>query len=382
MRFCTGFVALALLCVPPFEALASPGNITTAPVAYVVDMGSGIVLLDKAADRPIAPASMTKMMTAYVAFDHIERGKLRESDKFRVKAATWKKWQNRGSSMFLKPGQDIPVRDLISGMITISGNDAALVLAESVAGSEARFTKHMNATATRLGMTSSHFATVNGWPDGGKTMTTARDLAVLSARTISDFPTLYDAYYGQQSFRWNNITQPNRNPLLGVTSGADGLKTGHTNDAGYCFAGSAKQKGRRVVIVLAGLGSSKARAAESRRLMQWAFDAWRIDRLFRANKTVATLPVQLGNRRTLTVVARQPLALALSIEDSRNYQLVVRYKGPLKAPIKRGTQIALLVAKFQDGTERTMPLYAATSVDRAGFFVRALNGLRELVDPS
>ncbi len=382
MRFSTGFVALALLCVPPCEAIAGPSYDTNAPVAYVVDVGSGIVLFDKAADRPIAPASMTKMMTAYVAFDHIGRGKLRESDRFRVNENAWKKWQNKGSSMFLKPGQDIPVRDLISGMVTISGNDAALVLAEGVAGSESGFIKQMNDTATQLGMTSSRFATVNGWPDSGKTITTARDLAVLSARTISDFPKLYDAYYGQQSFRWNNITQPNRNPLLGITSGADGLKTGHTNDAGYCFAGSAKQKGRRVIIVLAGLGSSEARAAESRRLMKWAFDAWRIDRLFRANKTVAMLPVQLGKQRTLAVAARQPLALALSIEDIRNYQLVVRHKGPLKAPIKRGTQMALLVAKFQDGTERTMPLYAATSVDRAGFFVRAFNGLRELFDPS
>jgi D-alanyl-D-alanine carboxypeptidase (penicillin-binding protein 5/6) len=382
MRLNIGLVAVALFCVSSCEAVARPGYNSAAPVAYVVDMGSGIVLFEKAADKRIAPASMTKMMTAYVAFNHLARGEMKESDTFRVNPTTWKKWQNTGSSMFLKPGQDVPVRDLLSGMITISGNDAALVLAEGIGGSEAGFIKKMNATAARLGMTSSHFATVNGWPDGGKTQTTARDLAVLSARTIQDFPKLHDSYYGQQSFRWNNISQPNRNPLLGVIPGADGLKTGHTNEAGYCFAGSAKQKGRRVIMIVAGLPSSQARALESRRLMRWAFDAWRIDSLFRANVAVAKLPVQLGNQRTVAVGTRAPLALALSIEDSRNYQLVVRYKGPLKAPIERGAQIALLVAKFQDGTERKMPLYAATSVNRAGFLMRAFNGLRALTDLS
>lgn len=382
MRFCICLVAIALLGAPFCEAAARPRFESAAPVAYVVDMGSGLVLLDKAAEKPIAPASMTKMMTAYVVFDHITRGDLRESDSFRVSERTWRKWTNTGSSMFLKPKQRVPVRDLLSGMITLSGNDAALVLAEGVGGSEGEFIVAMNVTAQKLGMANSHFATVNGWPDGGKTQTTARDLAVLSARTIRDFPMLYATYYGQKSFRWNNIRQMNRNPLLGMIDGADGLKTGHTSGAGYCLVGSAKQQGRRVIIVVAGLPTSQLRAEESRRMVQWAFDAWRIDALYPANAVVARLPVQIGNQRMLAATTRRPFALALSIEDNRHYQLVVRYKGPLKAPIKRGAQVALLVAKFQDGTERKMPLYAVTSVDRAGFLVRALNGLRNLVDPS
>lgn len=366
---------VALAC----HVSAEPQFRSAAPIAYVVDMASGRILLDENAQKPIPPASMAKMMTAYVVFDLIHRGKLDANTKFRVRPAIWKRWNNTGSSMFLKANEDVRVSDLLHGLISLSGNDAAIVLAEGVAGSEAAFTKKMNEAAAHIGMRNSHFATANGWPDAGKTRTTAQDLALLGARTIRDFPTLYHRFYGETGFAWNNIRQINRNPILGVIDGADGLKTGHTSEAGYCFTGTAQQGGRRVMMVVAGLGSAQARANESARVMRWAFQNWRMERLYSAKARVMRLPVQMGNSRSVVVSAKSPVIVTLPRGEKGNYTLFVRYTGPLKAPIKRGTQVAQLVAKFEDGTEQIMPLLADESVAPAGFFMRAYNGLLSLV---
>jgi serine-type D-Ala-D-Ala carboxypeptidase (penicillin-binding protein 5/6) len=275
--------------------------------------------------------------------------------------------------MLLKPGQQLSVESLLHGVITVSGNDAAVVLAEGITGTEAAFTQLMNAKAKQLGMRDSEFHTANGWPDSGRTLTTARDLAVLGTRTIHDFPELYRKYYGLGHYRWNNITQPNRNPLLGRVSGADEVKTGHTGQAGYCFTGTAEQNGRRIMMVVAGLGTTEARANESRRFLQWGFSAWRVQLLYNAQSVVATLPVQLGELSSIQAIAPRKLALALPARDAQRYKLFVRYTGPIKAPLKKGTQVAVLVAKFENGTERIMPLVAARSVAKAGYFGRLLN---------
>ena len=206
---------------PPFE--------TPAPVAYLVDLSSEAVLYSKDADRRMPPASMAKMMTAYIVFAMLSDGKLKLNQKFTVKTDTWKKWNNVGSTMFLAPNEQVTVENLLHGTITVSGNDAAIALAEGIAGTEAGFVDRMNAMATKLGMKDSYFGTPNGWPDEGKTLTTARDLTLLGARTINDYPALYRKFYGQTEFRWANITQADRNPLLGKIAGADGLKTGHTD---------------------------------------------------------------------------------------------------------------------------------------------------------
>lgn len=354
---------------------------STAPIAYVVDMASGKVLLSEHAQKQVPPASMAKMMTAYVVFDLIQRGKLDENAKFRVRPTTWKRWNSTGSSMFLKANEEVRVSDLLHGLISLSGNDAAVVLAEGIAGSEAAFTDKMNDTAERLGMRNSHFATANGWPDAGKTQTTAQDLALLGARTIQDFPSLYRRFYGEAGFGWNNVRQVNRNPILGIVDGADGMKTGHTSEAGYCFTGTAEQNGRRVMMVIAGLGSAQSRATESMRVMRWAFENWRIERLYNANAHIMRLPVQLGNALSVAVTTKKPIVVTLPRDGKDDYTLFVRYTGPLKAPIKRGAQVAQLVAKFEDGTEQIMPLLADESVAPAGFFTRAFNGLRSLVTP-
>jgi serine-type D-Ala-D-Ala carboxypeptidase (penicillin-binding protein 5/6) len=372
------FIILAASLVSA-SAVARPQYESTAPIAYMVDMASGAVLVHKGSRQKIPPASMAKMMTAYVAFDLIAKGKLKPETKFTVRPEVWKAWNNTGSTMFLKPNEKVRVSDLLHGVVTLSGNDASIALAEGIAGSETAFVARMNATAKYLGMKDSHFGTANGWPDSGRTFSTAHDLALLGARTIHDFPILYRQYYGQSEFRWNNVTQPNRNPILGKIAGADGVKTGHTDEAGYCFTGTAEQKGRRIMLVVAGLTSMSARADESIKMMRWGFEAWRAQPLFRANRVVAHIPLQLGTESRIAVIAPRNLALALPANDAPRYKLFVRYRGPVKAPLKKGTEVAQLVAKFSNGTEQIMPLVASKSVSKADFFGRALNGIKSLV---
>jgi serine-type D-Ala-D-Ala carboxypeptidase (penicillin-binding protein 5/6) len=359
-------------------AIAASRYDSTAPIAYLVDMSSGTILFEKGAKKAIPPASMAKMMTVYVAFDLIARRRLNEGDRFRVKAETWKKWNNTGSNMFLRANEQVSVADLLHGVTTLSGNDAAVTLAEGISGNEAAFVEQMNATAKRLGMANSKFATASGWPDGGRTITTAQDLAVLGKRTIHDFPDLYRRYYNLRQFRWNGISQINRNPLLGRMAGADGIKTGHTNQAGYCLTGTAERNGRRLLMVVAGLPSATARTEESLKLLRWGFDAWQTQKLFRAQSVVAVVPVQLGRENRIAVMTADPLVLTLPAKDAPRYKLFVRYTGPVKAPIKRGTELAQLVARFENGQEKVMPLFAAKSVGRAGFLERAWNGAKLL----
>lgn len=362
----------------PASAIARPQYDSAAPIAYMIDIASGAVLLDKGSRQKIPPASMAKMMTTYVAFDLISKGKLTPETKFTIRPETWKAWNNTGSTMFLKPGEKVRVADLLHGVVTLSGNDAAMALAEGIAGNEAAFVARMNATAKRLGMNDSHFATANGWPDKSRTLTTAHDLALLGARTIHDFPELYRQYYGQPAFRWNNVTQMNRNPILGKIAGADGVKTGHTDEAGYCFTGTAQQNDRRIILVVAGLTSMSARTAESVAMMRWGFGAWRAQPLFRVNQVVAHIPIQLGTASRIAVLAPRKLALALPSQQAPRYKLFVRYRGPIKAPLKKGAEVAQLVAKFSDGTEQVMPLVASKSVSEADFIGRALNGFKSL----
>ncbi len=360
-------------------AYANNAYISSAPVAYMVDMSSQAVLYSKDADRKIPPASMAKMMSTYVVFSALSKGKLKSEDILTVTPVTWQKWNNVGSTMFLSSGERVSVDNLLHGMVTLSGNDAAVVLAEGIAGSEAKFVQSMNVAAKRLGLKNSHFGTANGWPDEGKTITTARDLALLSVRLINDYPELYRQYFGQPEFRWSGVTQPNRNPLLGSIAGADGLKTGHTDEAGYCFAGTALQDGRRLVMVVAGLNSFEDRITESRKFIRWGFDAWRTAPLFKKGATVVVAPVQLGSQSSVDLVAPQNLAATILKAGSGDFGLLVRYRGPLKAPLVKGQILGELVVKMHDGTEQVMPLAAAQNVEIAGFAGRAWNGLKSLV---
>ena len=359
--------------------IAAPRFDTEAPIAYMTDLSSGAVLYQKNADKQIPPASMAKMMTVYVAFDLIEKGKLKLDDKFRVNEGTWKKWNNQGSTMFLGVGDEVSVSDLLHGIVTLSGNDACVVLAEGIAGTEEAFVGLMNKRAKELGMSKSRFGNSNGWPDEGRTMVTAKDLAALGAATVNNFPKLYDDFYGQDKFAWNGIKQTNRNPLIGKVAGSDGLKTGHTDEAGYGFTGSAEQKGRRLVSVLAGLDSYGSRVEESVKFMNWGFNAWEPRKLFDKGTKVQNAEVQLGDSSTVSLVAAKDLFATLPKASDGKISMKVTYDGPIKAPIVKGQPIATLIVTSEDVDQQRIPLVAGEDVGEAGFFNRAWAGLKSLL---
>jgi serine-type D-Ala-D-Ala carboxypeptidase (penicillin-binding protein 5/6) len=380
-------LAALSLAVYPVSAAAPPFD-TAAPVAYMVDLSSGAVLYAKDADRRMPPASMAKMMTVYVAFDMIQKGELKLDQMYEVRPETWQKWHgpSAGSTMFLSSGEKVSVENLLKGIVTLSGNDACIVLAEGIAGTEEAFTQRMNAAAKKVGLTNSNFGTSNGWPDEGRTYTTARDLATLAKATIDDFPELYRQFYSLKEFTWGKtlgsgaaITQANRDPLLGRVAGADGLKTGHTDEAGYGFTGSAEQNGRRLVMVVAGLDSFNGRITESVKFMDWGFKAWTTKPLFAKGAAVETADVQLGDSATVGLVAPRNLAVTLPAGAAANMTVKIAYDGPVKAPIKAGQHIADLIVTTPETGPQTMPLVAANDVGEAGFFWRLWAGLKSLV---
>lgn len=377
-------LAAASLLAVPAPAAAPPFD-TKAPVAYMKDLSSGAVLYAKEADRRMPPASMAKMMTVYVAFDMIRKGDIKLDQMVTVRPETWRQWHSQGSTMFLSPGEQVSVENLLHGIVTLSGNDACVVLAEGLAGTEPAFVALMNQRGKALGLTGSHFGTSNGWPDEGVTHVTARDLAELAARTVQDFPDLYKKFYSQTEFTWGktlgsgaDITQQNRDPLLGRVQGADGLKTGHTEEAGYGFTGSAEQNGRRLVMVVAGLTSSRERQEQSIAFMQWGFRAWKAVPLVAKGKRVQTAEVQLGDARSVGLVAPRDLAVTVPVGAASDMKVSVLYQGPIKAPIKQGQHIADLIVQTGDTPPQRMPLVAETAVDQAGFFDRIAAGFRWL----
>ncbi|MFC7497797.1 D-alanyl-D-alanine carboxypeptidase family protein [Enterovirga sp. GCM10030262] len=382
----SGIVAIAVAI--PAIAAAPPFD-TPAPVAYMVDLSSGAVLYSKDADRRIPPASMAKMMTAHLAFNLIKKGEKKLDEMCTVRPETWRQWHGpqAGSTMFLSPGEQVSIGNLLHGIVTLSGNDASVVLAECIAGTEPAFAALMNQEARRLGMTNSNFGNSNGWPDEGVTYTTARDLATLARASAEETPELYKQFYSQESFTWGKtlgggepITQGNRNPLLGKVAGADGLKTGHTQEAGYGFTGSAEQNGRRLVMVLAGLDSYNQRIDESVKFMNWGFRAWQSQPLFAKGKAVGAIHVQLGGEDSVGVVAPRDLAVTLpagTLKD--NIKVKIVYDGPVKAPIKAGQHVANLVVTTGDTPPQTMPLVAAEAVEEAGFFDRIMAGFGHLI---
>ena len=374
--------AIVALAMP--SVAAAPQFQGIAPIAFMQDLSSGAVLYQRDADRRMPPASMAKMMTVYVAFDMIKKGELKLDQMITVRPETWAKWHGpqAGSTMFLSPNENVSVENLLKGIVTLSGNDACVVLAEGISGTEQTFTDRMNAQAKRLGLTNSHFGTANGWPDNGVTYVTARDLAHLATATIQDFPDLYKRFYSLPNFTWGktlgagaDITQANRDPLLGRVAGADGLKTGHTEEAGYGFTGSAEQNGRRLVMVGAGLTSSKDSAEESVRFMEWGFRAWQAKPVVAAGKQVSTAEVQMGSSSNVGLVAPRQLTVTLPAGAVPQMSAKVVYEGPIKAPITKGQHIADLVVTSPDLPEQRLPLVADKDVGQAGFFGRAWAGL-------
>jgi len=368
---------------------AAPTFDTPAKYAYLIDLSSGAVLYAKEADGRMPPASMAKMMTVEVAFELIDKKQLALSKMCTVRPETWAKWHGpqAGSTMFLSANEQVSVENLLHGIVTLSGNDASVVLAECIAGTEQAFTGQMNALAQKIGLTNSHFGTANGWPDNGVTYVSARDLATLARSEIENHYALYKKFYSQPSFTWGktlgsnqDITQQNRNPILGHVPGADGLKTGHTDEAGYGFTGSADQNGRRLIEVVAGLPSWDARVQESTRLIQWGFQAWTAKPLFQAGAKIGSAKVQLGSSSEVTLVAPRNLAVTVPAGlASGATAMKIRYQGPVMAPIAKGDHIADLVITTSDTPPQVVPLVAGEDVAKAGFFGRMWLGLKSLI---
>jgi D-alanyl-D-alanine carboxypeptidase (penicillin-binding protein 5/6) len=333
--------------------------------ALVIDFATGATLLEKNADELMPPSSMSKLMTMYVVFEQLKSGRLQLDQSLPVSE---KAWRMGGSKMFVELGSQIKVEDLIHGVIVQSGNDACVVLAEGISGSETQFAELLNQTGRRIGLQHSTFRNATGWPDPDHKMT-ARDLTILARRIISDFPEYYQ-FYNMRSFRYNNITQENRNPLLSRVAGADGLKTGHTEDAGYGLTGSAKRGDRRVILVLNGLPSMRARAEESERLMEWAFREFEAVVLFRAQDTIEEVPVYLGERAKVPMVGGRDLVLTLPRQWRSRLEVRLHYDAPLTAPIARGQQIGEMQVGGQGVPELRVPLLAGADVERLGLISR------------
>ena len=383
MRF---LAAIALFSVSSGAlAQSMPVFSTPAPYAYMKDLSNGAVLFAKGENTQMPPASMAKMMSVYVAFDMLKRGDAKLTQKIRVRPETWTKWHSQGSTMFLSVNEEVTVQDLLHGIVTLSGNDACVVLAEGLAGTEEQYVALMNAKAKKSGLPGSHFANTNGWPDPNEHVT-PRDLAVVAERTINDFPGLYKMFYPVQQFTWGKtlgkgdaIVQANRNPLLGKVSGADGLKTGHTEEAGYGFTGSAVQDGRRLVMVIAGLSSFNERISQSVAFMEWGFRAWTQQLIAPAGKVIDRAPVWQGAANTVGLMG--PIDLKVTVPRGFGGQRVVKvvYDGPIKAPIKRGQEIATLVVSVPGMPVTRTPLVAAEDVAAAGFFGRIGSAFRTLI---
>ncbi|HVE01409.1 MAG TPA: D-alanyl-D-alanine carboxypeptidase family protein [Sphingomicrobium sp.] len=381
--------AAASLLFASAAPAAAPTFDTPAKVAYLIDVSSGAVLYAKNADVRMPPASMAKMMTVDVAFELIDKKQLALSKMCTVRPETWQKWHGpaAGSTMFLSANEQVSVENLLHGIVTLSGNDASVVLAECIAGTEQAFTDQMNAQARKIGLTNSHFGTANGWPDNGVTYVSARDLATLARSEIENHYDLYKKFYSQPSFTWGktlgsnqDITQQNRNPILGKVPGADGLKTGHTDEAGYGFTGSADQNGRRLIEVVAGLPSWNARVEESTRLIQWGFNAWTAKPLFGTGAKVGTAKVQMGSSSEVSLVAQHTIGVTVpaGLSSGGATGMKIRYQGPITAPIKKGDHIADLVITTVDTGPQVVPLVAGEDVGKAGFFGRIWIGLKSL----
>ena len=352
-----------LLCLPT-QIIAFE---TSAKAAYIIDLKTNAVLLSKNPDEPMPPASLSKLMTLNMVFEALEDGRLSLDDKLPVSRHAEK---YKGSTMFLTTRHRPTVKELITGVVVLSGNDASAVLAEALSpdGTENGFANLMTRRAKQLGMNNSTFGNSNGWPHP-KQLMSAKDLAIIAARIINEFPEYY-TYFAQREFTYDNITQPNRNPLLKLGLGADGLKTGWTQRAGYGIVGSALQDGRRVVFVLTGIKSPKIRASEAEKINNWVFRQFTEKKLFNAGDLLHMAPVHLGKKNLVRITVKDDLmGLVPSMMDGEIKAEII-YKSPIKAPITEGQEIGEIIITIPSLVSFSKPIIAAESIEDGGFLAR------------
>jgi len=351
----------------------------SAPHAILIDAENGGVLFERDPDQLIFPASLAKLMTAEYVFHELKEGRIKLTDEYTVSENAWRKGgaPSHGSTMFAAIHSKIPVDDLLHGMIVQSGNDACIVLAEGLAGNEADFADKMTQRAREIGLAKSVFTNSNGLPDPGTHVTT-RELGILARHIILDYPELYKIF-GQPDFTWNKIRQPNRNPLLGAVTGADGLKTGFTKEAGYGLVGSAVQDGLRLIVVVNGLKSAKERADEAKKLLEWGFRSFEQRNLFAAGQIIGSAKVYGG--ATGSVPLQAPGLVKMMVPKSGGEKLIARiaYQGPVPAPVTQGQPIGLLKVWRDDKLVLQVPLKAAESVGKGNMPGRAIDAVTEMV---
>ncbi|AXB76671.1 D-alanyl-D-alanine carboxypeptidase family protein [Novosphingobium sp. P6W] len=355
-----------------------PAQLAPIPVSILVDLGSGQVLEQRHADTPFLPASVTKVMTAYVAFEEIGAGRLSMDRKFNERPETEREWFAKGTNMYLTTKDFPTTRDLLHGIMTASANDAAVVLGEGYAGSVAGWAAKMNDAARRLGMTRSHYNTPNGWMDGGNTYVTASDLVRLADAMITRYPDLYREFSGHKRWLWRDVVMRSHDPTVGVVPGADGIKTGYTREAGYNFLGTAERGGRRLVMVLAGSPLPKVRDDAAKALLEWGFAAWDTRHLFDQGQTVAQARIQGGDARTLPLVANREVHATIARGSQPGITLAVHYRGPIVAPVRKGEQVGELEIRVAGLAPGRVPLYAGRDVGKAGTLDRLWNGFINL----
>lgn len=377
--FGSGAVALALLFAGVASA-APPSFQTTAKQAILMDFDTGAVLYAKNADTPMFPASMTKIMTSIMVFDELRAGRLQLDSTFRVSENAWRKG---GSKMFVRVKDDIKVEDLLRGIIVQSGNDASIVVAEGLAGSDETFGDQMTERAREIGLQDTVFRNATGWPDPDH-VTSARDLAKLAAYLIREYPDFY-SYYSEKEFTYGKsldgkpITQGNRNPLLYKSMGADGLKTGHTEASGFGLTASAIRGDRRLVMVINGLNSVRARSSESERLINWGFQFFDNYPLFQAGETVENAKVWLGDAGTVPLVIEDELTITFPKSARRNMKVKVIYDSPIPAPFDAGMQVARLEVTAPDIEPIIRPLKTSQSVGQLAFFGRITSAINFII---
>lgn len=342
-----------------------------AASAYLLmDTDTGRVIVEHNADKVLPPASMTKMMTSYIVSAEIERGSINENDLVDISVKAWKKG---GSKMFVREGTQVSVKDLLRGVIIQSGNDASIALAEHLAGSEEAFADVMNQQAALLGMTDTVFKNATGWPEDGH-VTTARDLAILGTALIKDFPEHY-ALYSEKYFSYNGITQPNRNKLLFTDKSVDGIKTGHTEEAGYGLAASAKRNDMRLLSVVIGTRSESARAAESQKLLAYGFRYYQTHKLYSENDVVNTAKVWKGTSDTVELALPKDIYLTIPRGSEKQLVATVNVDQVIEAPIQAGQELGNIVVTLDDEELLNIPAVALNGVEQSGFFARIIDGI-------
>lgn len=368
MKFYTFLSVLTLAATT--AAVQAQAIETKAKNALLMDYDTGEYLYEKNAFTAVPPASMSKLMTIYILFNKIKDGSLSLEDSFTVSENAWRKGgaASGSSTMFLPIGAKVTVENLIKGILIQSGNDACIVVAENLAGSEEDFAVKMNEKAAELGLKHSHFENSTGLPSPDHKMS-SEDLAILARALIHDFPEFYPIF-SQKTFTYNNIVQGNRNPLLYTMQDADGLKTGHTDEAGYCLTASAKRGGRRLIEVMSGMSSNKERSEEAEKLMGWGFREFNNYKVFKQYERVVSVPVYMGSEKNIDLVAGKDEVFTLPRSAARDAKLTAVYKKPVKAPVKQGQKLGEVKLEVEGQKTRVIPLYADHNVEKLGFFGR------------